>query len=58
MKKFNHVGIPTKIEREGENFAEDLGVYLTDFENSECKIEWLRFVDGSPMPQEIQNVAQ
>lgn len=57
MKKFNHVGIPTTVEHKGETFAEDLGVYLTDFTQSENSIEWLRFIDNSTMPKELQKTA-
>ncbi|WED23593.1 hypothetical protein L3Q72_20370 [Vibrio sp. JC009] len=57
MKKFNHVGIPTTAEHKGEVFSEDMGLYVTDFMNSENRIEWLRFAEGSPMPEELKTTA-
>ncbi|MGL6259211.1 VOC family protein [Vibrio sp. WXL103] len=57
MKKFNHVGIPTSNKHANETLNAEIGVYTTDFSQSEHKIEWLRFVDGSPMPDELKNTA-
>lgn len=57
MRKLNHFGIPTQIVQAGENYAEGLKVHLTDFSKSENKIEFLRFEEGSCMPDIIQKVA-
>lgn len=57
MKKFNHVGIPTSTEQPGEILKEDIGLYVTDFEKSDNRIEWLRFLDTSPMPEELKTTA-
>jgi hypothetical protein len=57
MKKFNHVGIPTQVKHDGETFNADLGLYTTDFLENEYRIEWLRFIDGSPMPEALKNTA-
>lgn len=57
MKKFNHVGIPTTHSHEGETYSEEMKLFLTDFTESENRIEWLRFAKDSPMPKEIQNTA-
>jgi len=43
MRKFNHVGIPTTILQKDENFMEGAKLYVTDFNLSPNKIEWLRF---------------
>lgn len=52
--KFNHIGVVTNEVQNGENYAEDLKVYITDPEKSEFKFEYLRFEEGSPMPEEIR----
>ncbi|MDN2483291.1 hypothetical protein [Vibrio agarivorans] len=57
MKKFNHVGIPTTQKHTNETLNPDIGVYTTDFQQSENKIEWLRFLEDSPMPEELKNTA-
>lgn len=57
MRKFNHVGIPTTIPQEGENYAEGMKLFLTDFNNSANKIEFLRFESGSPMPEILKTHA-
>ena len=57
MKKFNHIGIPTEVEHEGENFNSEIGLYCTDFNDSENRIEWLRFLNDSPMPEELKTTA-
>jgi len=57
MKKFSHIGIPTQVERDNETLNADIGLYVTDFAASENKIEWLRFLDDSPMPEELKNIA-
>ncbi|MEZ8967025.1 hypothetical protein AB4343_16455 [Vibrio breoganii] len=57
MRKFSHIGIPTQTEHSGENFMQDIGLYATDYAKSENQIEWLRFLDDSPMPEELKNTA-
>ncbi len=57
MKKFNHVGIPTSVTHENESFNADIGLYVTDFSDSEHRIEWLRFLEDSPMPEELKTTA-
>ena len=54
MRTFNHVGIPTTVERENETFLEEAKLYVTDYKESPSQIEWLRFLDGSPMPELLQ----
>lgn len=57
MKKFNHIGIPSDVEHKDEMFNEDIGLYVTDFAQSENRIEWLRFLEDSPMPEELKTTA-
>lgn len=56
MRKINHFGVPTSIQQDGESYAEAMKLYLTDFTKSPNKIEFLRFEEGSPMPELLQNV--
>jgi len=56
MRKINHFGVPTSVKQENENYAEGMKLYLTDFTQSENKIEFLRFEEGSPLPELLQTV--
>ena len=51
MRKINHIGIPTQTPQPG------LKVWLTNFNESPNKIEFLRFEEGSWMPELIQKTA-
>lgn len=55
--EFNHVGIPTTTKRDAETHLADAKLYVTDFNASPHKIEWLRFEEGSPMPELLQTTA-
>ena len=57
MRKINHFGVPTTAPQPGEVYAEGLKVWLTNFKESPNKIEYLRFEEGSWMPELIQKVA-
>lgn len=57
MRKINHIGIPTQTPQPGESYAEGLKVWLTNFNESPNKIEFLRFEEGSWMPELIQKTA-
>lgn len=51
MRTFNHVGIPTTTPKEGEIYVEGMKLFLTDFNKSPNKIEFLRFEEDSQMPE-------
>ena len=55
--EFNHVGIPTTEKHDGEIYLEGAKLFVTDFKNSPYGIEWLRFEEGSPMPELLQTTA-
>ncbi len=54
MRKFNHVGIITTEKKEGAVYNEGLSVWLTDYTKSANKIEYLKFEEGTCMPELIQ----
>ncbi len=56
MRKFNHVGIVTREDKEGAFFNEGLSVWLTDYTRSPNRIEYLKFVEGSCMPESVQTI--
>ena len=57
MRTFNHVGFLTTEKLEGAVYNEGLKVWLTDFTKSPNKIEFLKFEEGSCMPELIQKQA-
>jgi hypothetical protein len=57
MRKFNHVGIPTTTPQEGEFYAEGMKLFLTNFNDSPNKIEFLRFEADSEMPEILKTHA-
>jgi len=57
MRTFSHVGFLTSEQLEGAFFDEGLRVWLTDFSKSPNKIEFLKFEEGSCMPELIQKQA-
>jgi len=54
MRTFNHVGFLTSEQKEGAVYNEGLSVWLTDFSKSPNKIEFLKFEEGSCMPELVQ----
>lgn len=54
--EFHHIGIPTDKKRANETYMAGAKLYVTDVADSEHNIEWLRFEEGSPMPEALQKV--
>lgn len=54
MRTINHIGIPTTEPQAGEVYVESMKVYLTNYNESANRIEWLRFDSDSWMPRLIQ----
>ncbi len=57
MRTLNHIGVVTATPQPGEFYVEGLKVHLTNFRESANKIEFLRFEEGSCMPEIIQTTA-
>ena len=57
MKKFHHIGIPTTKQRPGETSLNEARLHVTGCDASEHRIEWLRFEDGSPLPEVLKTTA-
>lgn len=55
MVKFMHVGVPTKEIQEGEAYAEGLKVHITDPTEHDFMFEYLRYEEGTPLPEVMQN---
>jgi hypothetical protein len=56
MLKYHHLGIPTDIQHGGERYLEKYGMYVSGYEESPYKVEWMRFEPGSTIHELIQRV--
>lgn len=54
--KYHHLGIPTNEKREGEKYLKEHKVYISGYETSEYKIEWMRYEDDSPVNELVKTV--
>jgi hypothetical protein len=52
--EFHHYGVPTTVKGADEVFIEGGKVYVTNPDNSEFRLEFLRFEPDSPMPEVVQ----
>jgi len=57
MRTFHHAGFITAEQKEGAVYNEGLKVWLTDISKSPNKIEFLKFEEGSCMPELVQKQA-
>ena len=55
--RYHHVGIPTTIEREGEEYLEEFKLYGSGYETSPYGVEWMRFEADCPLPELVKTVA-
>jgi hypothetical protein len=56
MLKYHHLGIPTDVKREGERYLERFGIYVSGYEESPYRIEWMRFEPGSTVHELIRSI--
>lgn len=56
LLRYHHVGIPTKIPREGEVYLDRFKMYTSGFETSQFGVEWLRFDEDAPFPELVKTV--
>jgi len=55
--EFHHIGIPTTVQQSEENYMEGAKLFVTDPDKSDMHIEWLRFEEGSPLPEILKSEA-
>ncbi len=56
MREYHHIGIPTAIQRDGEEYLEKFGMYVVGYDTNPYGIEWLRFESDSPLPELVKRV--
>jgi hypothetical protein len=54
--RFHHMGIPTETPRQGEQYLENLKMYVSGFETSPYGIEWMRFEPNCPVSHLVRTV--
>jgi len=54
--KYHHLGIPTKEKRDGETYLEKFKVYVSGYDTSPFKIEWMRYEHDSPTPELVKSI--
>jgi hypothetical protein len=56
MRKYHHLGIPTTEKREGQVHLKHLKVYLSGYEDSPYRIEWMRYELDAPYPELVKTI--
>ena len=52
--KFNHIGIPTKEQFDGEIDLPHLKMTVSNHENNPYGIQWQRYWDDAPYPEIVK----
>jgi hypothetical protein len=56
MRKYHHVGIPTRTARAGETYLDEYKLHCSGFEDSPYGIEWMRFEPDCSLPELVKTV--
>ena len=51
---FHHFGVPTSVKNEKESYLEGGKVFITNPDDHPYRVEFLRFEEGSPLPEALQ----
>lgn len=54
--KYHHLGIPTRIHREGEEYIPEYKVFHSGYESSEYGIEWMYYEDDCELPAIVKTM--
>jgi hypothetical protein len=55
--RYHHIGIPTQIPKEGEEYLEKFKMWVCGYETSPYGVEWIRFGKDCPLPELVKTVA-
>lgn len=56
MIEFDHIGIVTEDNKNGEIFVEATRVWVTDFRKHPFRVEWLRFEPDTPVTGPVRTM--
>jgi len=54
--KYHHLGIPTSVPRESEEYLAKLDIHCTDHESNPFGIQWMRYGPRCPLPDLVKTV--
>ena len=54
--KYHHLGIPIAVKREGETYLPQFKMYVSGYETSPYRIQWMRFEPDSPLPELVKMI--
>jgi hypothetical protein len=54
--KYHHLGIPTSEKRQDEVYLDDFKMFISGYDKSEFKIEWMRILPESKLPDLVKNI--
>ena len=54
--KYHHLGIPTTSKRSGETYLPQFKMYVSGYETSPYRIQWMRFEEDSPLPELVKTI--
>jgi len=57
LRKYQHIGIPTTVQRPGETYLERFDIHCTDDESSSFGIQWMRYGPLCDLPELVKTVA-
>ena len=56
MRRYHHLGIPTKEHRSDEVHLKHLKVFVSGYGKSPYNIEWSRYEDDAPYPEIVRTI--
>lgn len=54
--RYHHLGVPTTIPRQDEEYIAQYKMYVSGFSSSPYGVEWMRFEPDCPLPEIIQTI--
>jgi len=54
--RYHHLGIPTNDKHPDEVYLEKFKFFVSGYKESPYKVEWMRFMPGSPIPELVQKI--
>lgn len=49
--EYYHLGIPTEKDMKWDTYLENLKLHITEYDNDPFGIEWMKFEEGTPLPE-------
>ena len=49
--EYMHIGIPVTNKKPGMNYVEEMKIWMSNPDDHEYKIEYLKFEEGTPFPE-------